>query len=52
MTFGVVQYLKGESLDDCIGRADAAMYQGKRDGKNQIVSFESISPRARRSSAS
>ena len=29
MTFGVVQYLKGESLDDCIGRADAAMYQGK-----------------------
>jgi|GEM_PF-1537744 len=52
MTFGVVQYLKGESLDDCIGRADAAMYQGKREGKNQIVSFESISPRARRSSAS
>ena len=27
----------GESLDDAIARADAAMYQGKIDGRNRSV---------------
>jgi diguanylate cyclase (GGDEF)-like protein/PAS domain S-box-containing protein len=37
MTFGVVARQPGESMDDCIARADAAMYEGKRSGRNTVV---------------
>lgn len=38
MTFGVVVRHPEESLSDCIARADAAMYEGKRAGRNTVVS--------------
>jgi diguanylate cyclase (GGDEF)-like protein len=37
MTFGVAEYRPDESLDDCLKRADDALYQGKRTGKNRVV---------------
>lgn len=37
MTFGVVLFRRGESLDACIARADRALYQGKHDGRNRVV---------------
>lgn len=38
MTFGTAEYSLGQSADDCIGHADAAMYRGKSAGKNRVVS--------------
>lgn len=35
-SFGITQYLKDESLDNFINRADESMYQAKRKGKNQV----------------
>ncbi|HRK57377.1 MAG TPA: GGDEF domain-containing protein, partial [Burkholderiaceae bacterium] len=42
MTFsaGVCQWRHDESLETCIERADAAMYEGKRRGKNCIVAAQ------------
>jgi diguanylate cyclase (GGDEF)-like protein len=37
MTFGVAGYRKGETLDACIARADAALYHGKERGRNQVM---------------
>ena len=37
ITLGVSSLRDGESLDDAIARADAAMYQGKIDGRNRSV---------------
>ena len=37
MTFGISQLSRTMSLDQCIQRADLAMYQGKRAGRNQVV---------------
>ncbi|MBC7995150.1 MAG: GGDEF domain-containing protein [Rhizobacter sp.] len=37
ITLGVSSLRGGESLDDAIARADAAMYQGKVDGRNRSV---------------
>ena len=37
MTFGVANYIKGESLDNCIARADTALYSGKDDGRNRVM---------------
>lgn len=34
---GVAQYLAGESIEDLIGRADAALYTAKHNGRNQIA---------------
>jgi GGDEF domain-containing protein len=38
MTFGMVCRGVGESLDEAIKRADMAMYTGKRQGRNRVLS--------------
>lgn len=37
MTFGVALSVAGETLDACITRADMALYQGKRQGRNRVT---------------
>ncbi len=37
MTFGVATFRKDESLDNCIARADTAMYHGKKAGRNKVM---------------
>ena len=34
---GVATFMQGDSLDDVFSRADRALYQAKRDGKNRCV---------------
>lgn len=36
VSFGQVQYQKGESLDDLINRADQCMYLAKEKGRNRV----------------
>ncbi|MBI9101434.1 MAG: GGDEF domain-containing protein [Spirochaetales bacterium] len=36
LSIGVTEYLKGEDLNNCISRADKALYQSKDKGKNTI----------------
>ena len=38
VTIGVAEYAPGESTDEWIGRADMNLYEGKRSGKNKVVS--------------
>jgi diguanylate cyclase len=42
---GVAQYLPGEEIDDLIGRADAALYTAKHNGRNQISAAPLASPK-------
>ncbi|MCZ6832092.1 MAG: GGDEF domain-containing protein [Gammaproteobacteria bacterium] len=37
MTFGLATFRKGETLENCIARADAALYQGKDQGRNRVM---------------
>jgi diguanylate cyclase len=37
MTFGMVIMEADESMDEAIERADTAMYQGKAQGRNRVV---------------
>lgn len=38
MTFGVATFRKkGETLDSCIARADMALYNGKKQGRNRVM---------------
>lgn len=37
VTFGVSEFQRGESLDSCIARADAALYRGKDQGRDRVV---------------
>ena len=39
MTFGVSEFGENLSLDDCISRADEALYQGKAAGRNQVKTW-------------
>lgn len=36
MTFGAAVYRLDESLDECLDRADAALYRGKTNGRNRV----------------
>ncbi|MFT7243590.1 MAG: diguanylate cyclase (GGDEF)-like protein [Candidatus Azotimanducaceae bacterium] len=36
MTFGGAIYHDSETLDECLGRADAALYRGKSNGRNRV----------------
>jgi diguanylate cyclase (GGDEF)-like protein len=37
LTFGVATFRKGETLEVCIARADAALYEGKAAGRNRVM---------------
>ncbi|MCK4696207.1 MAG: GGDEF domain-containing protein, partial [Candidatus Cloacimonetes bacterium] len=37
MTFGVSTYSKTSNIDDCIVKADKALYRGKKSGRNKTV---------------
>lgn len=37
MSVGVAQYYKGESIEELIERADAALYTAKHNGRNQVA---------------
>jgi diguanylate cyclase (GGDEF)-like protein len=39
-SFGVAAYQPGETSDTLIGRADAALYEAKRLGKNQVIMLD------------
>ncbi len=46
MTFGVCQFMNGQTLDDCLMAADRALYLGKTGGKNRVVAFSSLDEEA------
>jgi diguanylate cyclase (GGDEF)-like protein len=50
MTFGVAVFSGGASVEDCVRRADEALYAGKSRGKNQVVVDEEESADQRRPS--
>lgn len=37
VSIGVAAYLPGETLDECIHRADICLYQAKHEGRNRVV---------------
>jgi len=37
MTIGVAECQPGESMEECIRRADQALYEGKQGGRNRVV---------------
>lgn len=39
MTFGVARHDYGDSIESSISKADAAMYVGKSNGRNQVVDY-------------
>lgn len=43
-SFGVTEALAGESLRDCIDRADLALYRAKQTGRDRIVIMEGHRP--------
>jgi diguanylate cyclase (GGDEF)-like protein len=39
-SLGCAEYYADESLDDLVARADAALYQAKREGRNRVVAAD------------
>ena len=39
ITFGIAIFDKMQPMNDCIKKADIALYKGKRKGKNCVVEF-------------
>lgn len=37
LSLGVTEYVPGEALDPFIARADAALYQAKEGGRDQVI---------------
>jgi diguanylate cyclase (GGDEF)-like protein len=37
ITIGVAQYQDNMSFDDCLARADRALYEGKQAGRNRVI---------------
>lgn len=40
ITLGVAQYRPVDTLEDCICRADSALYRGKESGRNRVIMCE------------
>jgi two-component system chemotaxis response regulator CheY len=43
-SFGVAELAPGQSGDDLLRVADAALYRAKADGKNRVVSTSDVGP--------
>ena len=41
-SFGVAEWARGQDLDDAIRRADVAMYQAKRQGRDRVICAEPL----------
>ncbi len=42
VSFGVVQAVDGEAIPDLINRADVALFQAKRDGRDRVVILDAL----------
>lgn len=42
MTFGVAEHCNGKSIESSISKADAALYVGKRKGRNQVIGYSDV----------
>lgn len=40
MTYGISEFIRNEDIDNCIKKADEALYRGKNSGKNCVVASE------------
>lgn len=49
VSLGVAQYGEGESLEQCIARADAALYRAKHEGRNRVSAAEAATAQQPRS---
>lgn len=47
MTFGAASACDGDSIDDIIRRADARLYLGKQNGRNQVVTGQEVEAHSR-----